>query len=221
MADCKLIRFFTNHVKGIAMRLMEQTRFYYHHNKTKRNNNKNPSIICNNCTGGVILHDLELMFNSPTINTLFYNFDDFIFFVQNLRKISKLVMFEIKEHKSYPVGGVELNNRILKIGLVHYNTFEEGKKKWEERFKRVDFNNVYVIWEGKNISLEELEQFENITFPKIVFSSKDNIKEKRFHFYHGHELYNNWYPGKILDYKSLFSRQRFLDDFDYIGFINH
>ena len=29
------------------------------------------SILCNNCTGGFILHDLGLRFDSPTINMFF------------------------------------------------------------------------------------------------------------------------------------------------------
>lgn len=29
------------------------------------------SLLCNNCTGGMILHDLGLPFNSPTVNLFF------------------------------------------------------------------------------------------------------------------------------------------------------
>lgn len=33
-------------------------------------------------------------------------------------------------------------------------------------------------------------------------------------------LYENWFPGKILEYKNIFGLKRFLDDFDYISLIN-
>ena len=38
-----------------------------------------PSIICNNCTGAVILHDLGLPFNTPTVNLYFADPYEFIF----------------------------------------------------------------------------------------------------------------------------------------------
>ncbi len=37
------------------------------------------SILCNNCTGGFILHDLGLRFDSPTINMFFHGMDFFDF----------------------------------------------------------------------------------------------------------------------------------------------
>lgn len=37
------------------------------------------SILCNNCTGGFILHDLGLRFDSPTINMFFHGLDFFDF----------------------------------------------------------------------------------------------------------------------------------------------
>ncbi len=39
-------------------------------------------------------------------------------------------------------------------------------------------------------------------------------------FYRGSNLYENWFPGKILEYKSIVGLKRFLDDFDYISIIN-
>lgn len=33
----------------------------------KRLRNRDISILCNNCTGGFVLHDLGIRFNSPTI----------------------------------------------------------------------------------------------------------------------------------------------------------
>ncbi|MBR6702294.1 MAG: DUF1919 domain-containing protein, partial [Clostridia bacterium] len=37
----------------------------YIENKRKKLKNPNPSIIANNCNGGIIAHDLGLQFNSP------------------------------------------------------------------------------------------------------------------------------------------------------------
>lgn len=40
---------------------------------------KDISILCNNCTGGFIFHDLGLRFDSPTINMFFHGLDFFDF----------------------------------------------------------------------------------------------------------------------------------------------
>lgn len=49
----------------------------------KRLANRNFTILCNNCVGGVILHELGERFNSPTVN-LFFGAEDYIKFWKNL-----------------------------------------------------------------------------------------------------------------------------------------
>ena len=90
MIDFKI--FFINHLKGIVSRVMANPRRLYHKKKAKNCYRDKCSIICNNCTGGVILHDLDLKFDTPTINTLFYSADDFVFLFQILES-SLRVMF--------------------------------------------------------------------------------------------------------------------------------
>lgn len=214
-------QYLINHSKGLSAKLMKYPRDWYHKKLAKRNNNSSPTIICNNCTGGVILHDLGLRFNSPTINTLFYSFDDFLFFVKNIKAFSNVEMFEIKQDThSYPVGGLELNGKVIKIGLVHYRSFLQGKLKWHERFKRIRYNNIYIIYEGGGIEEKCLNDFTKIPFKKRIYSCTNSYMQNKFAFYQGHDLYFNWYPGKILDYKHLLGLKRFLDDFNYISFLN-
>lgn len=44
-------------------------------NRANRNRliNQDFSLLCNNCNGGVICHDLGLQFRSPTVNLFFYS----------------------------------------------------------------------------------------------------------------------------------------------------
>lgn len=219
MVDFK--NFFINHLKGLASRVMANPRRLYHKKKAKNCYRDKCTIICNNCTGGVILHDLGLKFDTPTINTLFYSADDFVFFVSNIREFSKADVFKINDSKySYPVGGIKLGDRVVKIGFVHYSTFEEGKRKWIERFARVDFDNMVILWEGKGIDEKQLISLNALKEKKMVISNLDDILSNKYLFYRGSNLYENWFPGKILEYKNIFGLKRFLDDFDYIGLIN-
>lgn len=213
--------FFINHLKGLASRVMANPRRLYHKKKAKNCYRDKCSIICNNCTDGVILHDLDLKFDTPTINTLFYSADDFVFFVSNIREFSKCDVFKVNDSTySYPVGGIKLDGRVVKIGFVHYSNFEEAKSKWIERFTRVDFENMIILWEGKGIGEKELNSLNALKEKKMVISNVDDTLSNKFPFYRGSSLYENWFPGKILEYKNIFGRKRFLDDFDYISLIN-
>lgn len=51
----------------------------------KRLKNNEFSIISNDCTGGVIYHDLGLRFTSPTINLFFEPYEDYLYFLSNIK----------------------------------------------------------------------------------------------------------------------------------------
>jgi hypothetical protein len=59
-----------------------------------------------------------------------------------------------------------------------------------------------------------------VKYKKAVISNKNIKLETNYNFYFGFSFYNSWYPGKVGDYKYLFSLKRNLDDFDYISFLN-
>ena len=208
--------------RGLLDRLMRPFRKIYHKCKSRRNKNLTPTIICNNCVAGVVLYDLGLKFNTPTINTLFFSFDDFLYFVNHLKAFSELDVFELKQTEcSYPIGIQEYNGRTIKIGFVHYASFEEGRAAWMKRMVRINTANLFVIYENRIVSDKELEHFSNVKYPKLVISITDKSKEQEYPFYKGHQLYVNWFPGKILEYKRCFGVKRYLDDFDYISFLNN
>lgn len=103
----------------------------------RRLKNHAPSVIANNCNGGVLCHDLGLRFNSPTVN-LFIPFPDYVRFCKELRHYLSLpaeAMTEADLSSEYPTGYLE----DLPLHFVHYSAFEEAKDKWFERAARVDF----------------------------------------------------------------------------------
>lgn len=100
----------------------------------KRLTNYSPTLVCSNCTGGLLYHWLGLRFNSPFIN-LYLTDDDF---VKALESWNEFISYDIQEDKetdkSYPVG-ISYGN--IKIHFMHYATFEEAKAKWNERCRRM------------------------------------------------------------------------------------
>ena len=103
----------------------------------KKLENTHVSIISNDCTGGVVCHDLGLKFLSPTINLFFYH-NDYIEYLENLIYYNNAEIFEIsKTDVEYPVGEIVQNENKINICFMHYDNFETEKQKWNERSKRV------------------------------------------------------------------------------------
>lgn len=79
---------------------------------------------------------------------------------------------------------------------------------------------MVILWEGKGIDEKQLISLNALKEKKMVISNVDDTFSNTFSFYRGSNLYENWFPGKILEYKSIVGLKRFLDDFDYISLIN-
>lgn len=178
--------------------------------------NKNFSILCNNCVGGVISHELGQRFNSPTVN-LFMSSEDYIKFLTRLPYYITVPLKEIQSDKEYPVG--VLNDIILYF--MHYSSFEEASEKWHMRVKRLNMDNLYVIL------VEQQGCTENIvkSFCNLPYKHKAVLSTKMFSNCDCVYLMPNCEEegGGLIDicrYKSKFTGKRWLDEFDYVNFLN-
>lgn len=176
------------------------------------------SIISSNCIGGVILHELGLPFATPTIN-LYMEPKSYLTFVSNLDYYLELPLKEkIDSDTTYPVAC--LDDEVV-IHFLHYKDFSQAKTKWEERAKRVNFNRLYFILTDRDgLTREDAERFDTLNFPnKVLLAYKDypglssvvNLGET---YRRGDSLMD------LCQYKSKFTGERYLDDFDYVAFLN-
>lgn len=103
--------------------------------------NRTPSLLCPNCLGGILFHDLGLQFRSPTINLMMEQ-PDFVKFVLNMEHYlqQNLCFFE---KSGYNCPCAQLDD--LTIHFTHYATPEEAERKWRERTKRIDYDNLFVL----------------------------------------------------------------------------
>lgn len=182
--------------------------------------NDNFSIISSNCVAGVIYHDLGKKFLSPTIN-LYFESKDFIKFLKNMDYYVSLKLEEDFDKKyDYPVA--KLGD--LKLYCVHYDSFEEVKIKWEERCKRINKNNLFVIMCERDFCSEtEIKEFDELPYKnKIIFVSRPMPQIKSAYYIPGTENKKEENQGivPIMKYKSIISGRRFIDDFDYVSFLN-
>ncbi len=138
----------------IPERVKWAERRLYNIRRKKRLKNRDFTIIASNCNGSFMYHDMGLRYLTPTVN-LAIGMDDFVKMAENLKQYMEQEIVEVKGENGCPVGLLG----DIRINFVHYDTFEEGRKKWEEL-------------------------------------------------------------GVLTFYKKGFRRRRYLDDFDYVQFLN-
>ena len=198
------------------------------------------SIIANNCMGGVVSNSLGEQFRSPTVNVLMSEYQ-FIAFCKYIKEYSKCPVDELTKEEweqfrdvTHPVGvlrGYKIPNghmpdiKLPDIMLlfVHYRTFTEAKEKWEERFKRVNYDDLYIVMDcAMNGSDEILDEFNALPQAhKVAFTHKEDPERwpgnYRFSFYTEEAfssgcVYNPVNKG-LVEYK-------WMDEFDFIAWLN-
>ena len=187
----------------------------YNRKKRSRLKNTDFTIIASNCCGTVMYYDLGLPFLSPTIN-LNIGMEDFVRMVENLPWYMEQEIVEVKENASCPIGMLG----DVRIEFVHYDAFEEAVQKWEERKKRINWDNLFIVGSEKcGCDLKTVERFDELLYKnKVIFTHVEYPKIKSAYYIKGFE--NEDEMGVLTNYKDSPLKRRYLDDFDYVSFLN-
>ena len=192
----------------------------------KKNENKDFTLIARDCVGGVLYHQLGLKFLSPTIN-LFLSPEDFNCFCLNLKDY---LDGELKEHlceEKYPVGMLHPRKgsklKPIRIDFMHYPSFEEAYRKWNERKERINWDNMFVVStfcypnETNKFNKKLVEDWNKIKYKKVV------LVDKKYGFA-GEFVIKK--PKECKDYAWLLYQpnnekwERTFNEFDFIEFLN-
>lgn len=186
----------------------------------KRLRNHDFSIISSNCVGGVISHELGEKFNSPTVN-LYILPEDYIKFLKNLKfyinQANLIEDFIQSKEKGYPVGMLA----DIRLYFVHYLTFYQAEQKWYERCKRINWSNLYIMMvERDSCTADNISEFDILPYNhKIIFTTSRRLDIKSSYYIPG-TVDNNDEVIDLCLYKGKFTGKRWIDDFDYIDFLN-
>ena len=159
--------------------------------------------------------DLGLKYLTPTAN-LAIPMDDFVKMAGDLKWYMQQELIEIKNGGECPAGLLG----DVRINFVHYKTFEEGKAKWEERTKRINWENLFIVGtERDGCNYETIRRFEELPYHnKVIFTKQDYPEFSSAHYISGFEKQTEL--GVLAGYKKQFWKRRYLDDFDYVAFLN-
>lgn len=180
---------------------------------------ENVSIISSNCIGAVISHDYGLQFKSPTVN-LSFGALDYIKFVERINYYLSCKLTFCKNHESgYPICALD----DIKINFVHYHSFEECFEKWNERKKRINFENIILIFTDQNGCTDELvERFSKLCYKKVMFSGREYSRYDFVYFIRQNkrEKAENRNPiDNLFFFKGFTGRRKYEDYFDFIEFL--
>lgn len=185
-------------------------------NNLRKLKNKDFTLLCNNCTGGILYHDLKLQFKSPTVNLFFY-YDHFFKFCENFDYYIEqpLVPCEEPIHKpsfDYPV----FNLGDLELHFMHYASYEEAKLKWENRTARINRDNIFVMWTFfDETDPEWAARFDKLPFKnKVAFTEKDLPEYSSLFKIRGVKEVHG-----VTEFSGLIGRRK-IDQFDYIKWFN-
>ncbi len=149
--------------------------------------NKTFTIISNNCWGGVMTRDFGLSYRSPTCGTFFFA-KEYLAFCSDLRASMNAELQQIdvtqskyKEQLLARYGTNVIVGKVLdaEVVLLHYDSFEEAKLKWDRRKARVNWDNLVVKFNDQNLFEEEdYYAFERLPYPnKLFFTANENLKD--------------------------------------------
>lgn len=209
---------YRNWLKNIG----EKRRQAYLEKQRSRLRNTTPTIFSNVCTSGVVYHDLGLQFRSPTINMMIYE-KEFIRFLNRLEEYLQCEPTEVfQDGISYPIGELRLEDEAVRLYFMHYKTFQQAKEKWMERCKRVDLNNLYVVFLCRIRMYPDSELYQAFrALPyknKVMLTYPVGIVDRQIVPYFSRRLKNT--PGLMLRYPHAYSKKRYIDRCNFVKFLN-
>ena len=187
-------------------------------NYRKRLKNRDFSIISSDCTGGVWYHELHQKFMSPTIN-MFMEADDFIRFCKDIKYWIDVPMEKV-EQEEFPYPVAMLGEGGIKLHLVHYKSVEEAQNKWDERKKRINWDNMYFVTNDRNYCSEEfIKEFNELPFKhKVILSHIPKPNNSSVYYIRGFE--NEECIGVTTSFRTPISLRKNFDEFDYVRWLN-
>lgn len=180
----------------------------------KKLKNKDFTIFSQNCIGGIMYHDLGHKFCSPTVNMLF-TAKDFIKFMKNVHWYLEQEIVFTELRNSHPIGMLG----DIEILFIHYHSYEEVLRAWNDRIKRINWDNVFVICCDEGLDHNDMKDFDNLPYEnKILFVHKnvDGIKSAVTA-----SKFKDKTDARLLNFANPLGKRYYQDYIDYVEWLNN
>lgn len=212
-------------MKGLAKKgiLFFQDIYQAFYKRKCRNRLKNEhfTLISSTCWGGVVYHNLGLRFESPTVN-LWIAQPEFCKFCSDMKYyFGQKLLFYDKVDRDCPCAYLGEGDKRITVVFVHYRTREEAEAKWEERKKRIQWDNLYIITsDGNGATTEDFKLLDGVECKrKIIFTSKNrpDIKDS---FYLRSLKKQESAAAHQITYNKITGLRTWEHEFDYVAWLN-
>lgn len=215
----KLILDYLSTVISIKSR---EVRFAIYRKMHKLDLDRNLTLFCNNCLAGMVLHDYDLRFNSPTVN-LEIPPSDYVEYLTNIDYYSHAPIIDISnqyddEAKYGKYTGL-LDGKI-RLHFIHYNSFEEGVSAWRRRAMRINYNKMYAILVKRfGCKEDDIKKFLALD-PKLkkIVLVDENSEMKGENIVKIKGCCENGQIGNVLGQVGIFGK-RYYDQIDWLEFL--
>ena len=200
--------------------------------RAKKLTNHEFSIISNTCVGGVMTHNVGEQFRSPTVNLIIYE-EQFLVFCHHLKEYAECpVELPTSEEQElfakypHPVGilrGKDAGLPDINLLFVHYKTFEEAKEKWEARFRRLNYHDIFIVMDrGMDARDEILDEFHKLPYKhKVFFTHKEDPARWPDNFRFSYYTEKDYKNGALyFNIKRGLRTLLWMDEFDYVQWLN-
>ncbi len=197
--------------------------------RRRRLKNHRFTILSNRCIGGVMTHNVGERFRSPTVNLIIPD-EAFLAFCRHVRAYADCPLEQASEAERRqfppmrcPVGilrGGEKSLPDIPVFFLHFQSFEQAKEKWEARYRRVNYEDLFIMMDCKlNASDTLLDAFHQLPFEhKIIFSDRDDPQRWPCNF--PFSFYLRGVGGLYAPIRRGLLEFQGIDEFDYVQWLN-
>ena len=178
--------------------------------------NYTPSLLCPNCLGGILFHDLGLQFRSPTVNLMMKQTDFVKFALKTAHYLQQELVFFKNPDYSCPCAWLD----DITIHFTHYTTPEEAAEKWHERKSRIDWDNLFIfVIERDGLTREEILSLRELKVRGLVVFTAHHYPDIPYAL-HIPECEANGEVGNILEKSWKDESRKYEQYFDFIKWFN-
>lgn len=190
-------------------------------NQMRKNlKNKDFSLICPNCLGGMLLHDLGMPFLSPTVNLMMNQPDFFKFVLRMDYYLAQELNFYNDPNFLCPCAKLGERDKVITIHFTHYENEKDAESYWNKRILRIHRDNLFVVAiEKDGISKDDIIELNKLNIRGLVVFTAHNYPDIPYTCYLP-KYQDKGEVGNILARSYLTDKKEYERYFDFVRWFN-
>ena len=190
-------------------------------NMRRQLENHSITFLTPNCIGGILFHDLNLQFMSPTVNLMMTQ-TDFLQFVLHLDEYLKgeFIFFEDTDYSCPCAYFRVVGLPDIRVHFTHYTSGEDAVKRWNARKERINRDNMFIFIEERDgITEHDLRLLSTLQVKGIVAFTCNQYENMPYSVYLP-QYHTDGEVGNILRRNYIDDSRQYEKIFDFVSWFN-